>query len=528
MSRTVDIERPLSEPEPPQAGGPGHSEALRAALAAAGEAVPADAHVRLLLNSVDLRRRRSPVRRLRIAISSAGYRGWAPSAAPARGDVLIVGAGPAGTFAALEAVALGLRPIIVERGKPVRPRRADLQSLTTRGELQSDSNYCFGEGGAGTFSDGKLYTRVKDKAGVRQVLETLVHFGAPARILSDAHPHVGSNRLPPVLVALREWLEAQGAEYHWETRVERLIVEHGRVVGVGCAGGAELRGAAVLLCTGHSATDIYQMVVDQGVATEVKSFAVGVRVEHPQGWLDARQHRGVECAASLPAASYSLACQVDGLGVYSFCMCPGGYIVPAATDPGALVVNGMSLAKRGSPFANSGLVVTVDPAAMRAWAQAEGQALDDPLLGLAFRRHIETAGYRLGGGDFVAPAQRVTDVLAERLSSSLPETSYRRGVVAAPVLSMFPAGLAEALRQALPLLDAKLPGLLSEQGVFVGCETRTSSPLRIGRGADRASLSHPGLYPVGEGAGYAGGIVSAAIDGIESLRAAAAAGTGGG
>jgi uncharacterized protein len=521
MIRTLDIERPLAEPEPPAADAPEHQAALRSALLASGEQVPSGAHLRLLLNSVDLRRRRSPVRRLRIAISTIKYTPWQPTAVPAKGNVLIVGAGPAGTFAALEAVARGLRPIIVERGKPVRPRRADLQSLTARGALQPDSNYCFGEGGAGTFSDGKLYTRVKDKEGVRQVLETLVHFGAPARILSDAHPHVGSNRLPPVLVALREWLQAHGAEYRWDTRVERLIVEAGRVVGVRCAGGDELRASAVLLCTGHSATDIYQMVVDQDVATEVKSFAVGVRAEHAQDWLDARQHRGVDSAASLPAASYSVACKALGLGVYSFCMCPGGYIVPAATEPGALVVNGMSLAKRGSPFANSGLVVTVDPLAMQAWALDRELDPEDPLLGMVYRQHIEAEGYRLGGGDFVAPAQRITDVYDQRLSRDLPETSYRRGTRSAPVLSMFPTDIAEALRQALPLLDQKLPGFFSNNGVFVGCETRTSSPVRICRGRDRMSPSHPGLYPVGEGAGYAGGIVSAAIDGINSLRAAA-------
>jgi uncharacterized protein len=510
MAELVDLFVPLAD-----AGRPLPELAARALGRPVGEL----GEVALVRRSLDARKGRPLGYNLRLAIGGPPPAPAVASAPPAswpagrpRPRVVIIGAGPAGTFAALRLAEAGIAATILERGKPVQPRRHDLAALT-RGRLDQDSNYCFGEGGAGTYSDGKLYTRSKDRAGVARVLGDLVRFGAPANIAVEARPHVGSNRLPKVLTALREQLERQGVCYRFGSDAAGLRVERGRLVAVRLRGGDELPADAVVLALGHSARPSYQWLVDAGVAVERKDLAVGVRLEHPQPLIDRIQYGAHAGHPALPPAFYELHGSGAGRAVYSFCMCPGGWIVPAATEPDGVVVNGMSLSRRDSPFANAGLVVEVRAADF-------GPAADGPLAGVAFQRRIEQAAFALGGGAFRAPAQRLADFLAGRASTSLPRTSYRPGVAAAPIADMFPPPVAEALRAGLEGLVRRFPGFLHADAVLVGAETRTSAPVRIPR--DPASLEAPGfprLYPVGEGAGYAGGIVSAALDGA---RAAAA------
>jgi len=415
-----------------------------------------------------------------------------------------VGSGPAGTFAALRLLEGGLLPTVVELGKPVQPRRYDLARLT-RGQLEPDSNYCFGEGGAGTFSDGKLYTRAKDRSGVERLLETLVRFGARADILVEARPHIGSNRLPRLLLALRAHLEGAGVRYRWCDPVTDLLLVRGRVAGVRLRSGAELPADAVVLAVGHSARPMYELAARLGIAGRPKPFAVGARVEHPQPLIDEIQYGGWAGHPRLPAAFYHLTAQIGPRGVYSFCMCPGGWIVPSATEPGGLVTNGMSLSRRDSPFANAALVVTVDQ---------EDFGGDDLLAGVRLQRQIETAAFALGGGGYRAPAQRLDDFLAGRKSADVPSTSYRPGVLPGDVAVALPPAIVSALRGALVEWGRRLPGFVTREAVLVGVETRTSAPVRLDRDPRTLeSPSHPGLYPCGEGAGYAGGIVSAALDG---------------
>jgi uncharacterized protein len=410
-----------------------------------------------------------------------------------------------------------VRSTILERGKPVQPRRKDLAQLQ-RGHLDPSSNYCFGEGGAGTYSDGKLYTRAKDRAGVAAVLSDLVRFGAPGEIEIESRPHVGSNRLPKVLTALRAHLEGAGVEYAFETELAGLRVEGGRVRGVRLAGGGELPADVVVLAVGHSARSVYEGALAGGVALERKDLAVGVRIEHPQPVIDALQYGKAAGHPRLPPALYELAAQGQGRGVYSFCMCPGGWIVPAATEPEGVVVNGMSLSKRDSPFANAGMVVAIGAADF-------GPAAAGPLAGVAFQRQIEEAAFRVGGGAFRAPAQRLADFLAGRASTSLPRTSYRPGVTAARLEEVFPAFVAEAMKEGLATLARRMPGFLHPDAVLVATETRTSAPVRMPRDPRTLeSVSVAGLYPVGEGAGYAGGIVSAALDGARAAEAILARG----
>ena len=432
---------------------------------------------------------------------------------PAR--VVIVGSGPAGLFCAYELARHGIASRIVDRGKRVQPRRRDIALLNREGKVDADSNYCFGEGGAGTYSDGKLYTRAHKRGSVRDVLEILALHGAPTAILEDARPHIGSNRLPKVVTMLRERLEQVGVELHFEAKLERIVVDgqgaDRKVSAVELADGRSFEADAVVLATGHSARDVYQMLHEMSVVLEPKPFAMGVRVEHPQSLINKIQYGRDVGHPALPSAYYRLAATVEDRGVFSFCMCPGGWIVPATTEAGAQVVNGMSLSKRDSPFANSGIVTAIEPA---DW-QAHG--FEGPLGGVHFQQQVERAAYAAGGGALRAPATMMKDFLARRGSSVAPKSSYRPGLTATSldeVLDCTGLRISSHIRGGLDAFARRMPGFLSDDAVLLGVESRTSSPIRIPR--DSETLESPdvrGLYPSGEGAGYAGGIVSAALDG---------------
>lgn len=443
------------------------------------------------------------------AISRAPHRGERP---------IIVGTGPAGLFAALTLAERGVPSILLDRGKQLSERHLDVRRFRRKGELDPESNLCFGEGGAGTYSDGKLYTR-KHHPLVRHVYERLVAFGGTRDILTAAHPHIGTNRLYAILEALRAWLIDRGVEVRFQARVERLLLEHGAACGVVLAGGEELRGAPVILAMGHSARETYRELAAQGVALLPKPFAIGARVEHPQALIDEVQLGPVRRAPGVEAAEYFLSCRVGARGVYSFCMCPGGFIIPTPTELDHLNVNGMSNSNRGSPWANAALVVTVEPADF--WIEAPGDlAAHGALAGIEFQREWEARAYRLGGGGYRAPAQRLADFVAGRPSADLPQrVSYRPGLTPAELRGALPGPVVEALRAGARQLDRSLHGFLTNEAVLVGVETTTSTPVRILRGPDRQSPSVPGLYPTGEGAGWAGGIVSSAIDGVETARA---------
>jgi uncharacterized FAD-dependent dehydrogenase len=518
---TLDVVLPLALSET--------EEAIRAAAASRlGVPVGRIGGVRLLKHSLDARKRDLKVH-LRVEVSldhplppPAPIRRSYPVADARAPVVVIVGSGPGGLFAALRCLELGLRPIVLERGKDASSRRFDLAPILRQGKVDPESNYCFGEGGAGTFSDGKLYTRATKRGPVREVYETLVAHGAPERILVDAHPHIGSNLLPNVVKALRESIRAAGGEVRFQARVADLVREEdgGRIRGVRLADGEEIRAEAVVLATGHSARDIYRLLAARGLRMEPKPFAVGVRIEHPQALIDSLQYHfplGTERPRLLPAARYQLATKIRDRGVHSFCMCPGGFIVPASTADDQVVVNGMSLSRRDSPFANSGLVVTVEPEDTAPFRVAHGV-----LAGIAFQESLEHAAKREGGGGQSAPAQRVADFLRGRASRDLPETSYFPGVRPARLDELLPGWIVGRMREGLSLFGRQMRGYLDAEALLVGFETRTSSPVRIPRDPD--SLQHPeaaGLYPCGEGAGYAGGIVSAALDGRRCAEAAA-------
>jgi len=443
-----------------------------------------------------------------------------PAEAP---SVLIIGCGPAGLFAAITLIRLGKKPIILERGKDVSARRFDLKPINCDGIIPEDSNYCFGEGGAGAFSDGKLFTRAKKRGPVQDVYQCFVAHGAPEQILIDAHPHIGSNKLPNVVRSMRESIIAAGGEVHFQTRMNGILrsADGKKIRGVRCADGREFLADALILATGHSARDVYRLLKEEQLLLERKAFAVGVRIEHPQALIDSAQyhlHRDETRPENLPAARYSLATKIGDRGVFSFCMCPGGFIVPAATENDEVVVNGMSLSRRNSPFANSGFVVAVEPEDCISFEKEHGV-----LSGMAYQKALEVASSIAGGGRQKAPAQRVTDFLRDRISRDLPHTSYHPGINSVNLGRLLPGAVSVRMKEALGYFDNKLRGFAGEEALLIGCETRTSSPVRIPRLPE--NLQHPeleGLYPCGEGAGYAGGIVSAALDGMRCAQAAAA------
>lgn len=431
--------------------------------------------------------------------------------------VLIVGAGPAGLFAALKLIEAGIKPIIIERGKDVRARRRDLAALNKEGIINPESNYCFGEGGAGTYSDGKLYTRSNKRGDINRILQLFVHFGAPESILYDAHPHIGTNKLPHIITAMRQTIEDCGGQILFETKLTNFHFDKNEVEYIVTANGEKIKADAYILATGHSARDIFELLQQKKILIEAKPFALGVRIEHPQSLIDNIQYHCPTRGEHLPPASYSLVHQVNERGVFSFCMCPGGIIAPASTAPGELVVNGWSPSKRNNPFANSGMVVQVEPQdaikslkAANKWENLES----NPLLMMYFQQMVEQKAYAAGGGQFVAPAQRLVDFTQKKISSSLPQNSYLPGLQSCNLNTVLPPFIYESLAGGFKAFGKKLKGYYTNDAIVVATESRTSSPVRIPR--DAATLHHPqlkNLYPCAEGAGYAGGIVSAAMDG---------------
>ncbi|GCD77067.1 FAD-dependent dehydrogenase [Thermaurantimonas aggregans] len=422
--------------------------------------------------------------------------------------VLIVGLGPAGMFAALRLIELGVKPVVLERGYDVRTRRRDLKAVNRDHIVNPDSNYCFGEGGAGTYSDGKLYTRSTKRGDVRRIYDLLVHHGANPFIRVDAHPHIGTNKLPGVVQAIRERILEHGGEIYFGTRVVDFVLQGGRVTGVVTRDGAVIEGDALILATGHSARDIFELLQRKQISLELKPFALGVRVEHPQALIDHIQYHGMERGEHLPAARYKLVHQVAGRGVYSFCMCPGGFIVPAATAQEEIVVNGMSPSKRDSRFANSGIVVEILPDDVAEFKK------DGPLAALRFQQMVERRVWEAGGKTQSAPAQRLIDFINGKVSTSLPECSYIPGLTPVNMHEVLPEFVSFRLKEGFKAFGRKMKGYLNEEAQIVATESRTSSPVKIPRNPE--TLMHPevgGLFPAGEGGGYAGGIVSAAMDG---------------
>lgn len=424
--------------------------------------------------------------------------------------VIVVGSGPAGMFASLRLLMEGFRPVVLERGRDVHSRKSDVAALCQKSTVAPDSNYCFGEGGAGTFSDGKLFTRSTKRGDIREVLSQLVEFGADPSILVDAHPHIGSDRLPRIVEAIRNCITDHGGEYHFGERVTDLIQknEGGRKSWkVVCAGGSVYEARNVILATGHSAKDIYRLFASKGWPLEAKGFALGVRVEHPQSLINKIQYHG-RYQPYMPAAEYSLVEQVDGRGVFSFCMCPGGILVPSATEQGEVVLNGMSNSMRNSRWANAGIVCSVEPGDVPEFDRYGVFSL------LEFQSSVERRMFGFSGS-MKAPAQRMTDFCRGKLSAGLPQSSYQPGTVSAPLLELLPETVARRLRAAFPLFDRKMKGFYTNDALLLATESRTSSPVRIPRDPETMCAEGlPGLYPCGEGAGYSGGIVSSALDGI--------------
>ena len=424
--------------------------------------------------------------------------------------VIVAGAGPAGMFAALTLLQKGLRPIVLERGKDVERRKRDMARLSTEGVLNPDSNYCYGEGGAGAFSDGKLYTRSSKRGDIRQVLHQLVAFGAKEDILIDAHPHIGTDRLPEIVKNIRQCIESHGGEYHFDAKV--TDIEPGRTEFTVRCGEKEFRARKVILATGHSARDIYELFQRKGWSLEAKGFALGVRVEHPQWQINQIRYHG-KYQPFMPTAEYSFVQQQEGRGVFSFCMCPGGILVPSSTEEETVVLNGMSNADRNSKWANAGVVVQIEPG-------DQPEQYQGPFALMDFQRDVERAMYRYAREHgahhpFTAPAQRMKDFCRGIVSADLPKTSYHPGVISAPLHELLPEHVAMRLRRAFPQVDRSMHGYYTNDALLLGVESRTSSPVRLPRNPE--TLEHvdvPGLYPCGEGAGYAGGIVSSALDGI--------------
>ncbi len=445
----------------------------------------------------------------------------------AKHSVIIIGAGSAGLFAALMLIENGIKPIILERGKDVRSRRRDLAILNKQGIINTESNYCFGEGGAGTYSDGKLYTRSNKRGKLNRILNLFVQFGADEKILYESHPHIGTNKLPDIITAMRKQIEDCGGEFFFDKKVTDFKIDKSEINAVITKDGNCFNADAYILATGHSARDIFILLHEKKIQIEQKPFALGVRVEHPQSLIDSIQYHCNPRSEYLPPASYSFVEQIKNKGVFSFCMCPGGIIAPAATGNDELVVNGWSPSKRNNPFANSGVVVQVEEKDVLSYFKKENSEIQNPenlkmhpLLYMYFQQTIERKAYTAGGGNFIAPAQRMTDFCNNKISASLPKCSYLPGVSSADLKNVLPFFIYSSLQKAFEAFGKKRKGYFTNEAIVVATESRTSSPVRIPRNAD--SLHHPqikNLYPCGEGAGYAGGIVSAAMDGEKVVAA---------
>ena len=474
-------------------------------------------HVELLKRSIDARKKDIKYN-LKVAVyvgeefkPAADY--FNPSKVHDKPEVAIIGAGPAGLFAALYALELGVKPVIFERGKDVRARRRDLKAIHQNQEVNAESNYCFGEGGAGTYSDGKLYTRSKKRGNVKRALEWFVHFGADQDILVDAHPHIGTNKLPQIIQEMRECILEHGGEVHFESKLTDILVESGHLKSIEINGREKRDFSNLILATGHSARDIFELLHQRKIKIEAKPFALGVRVEHSQELIDTVQYHGEKSGDDLPPAAYSLVTQAKGLGVYSFCMCPGGIIAPCATNQEEVVTNGWSPSKRNNPYANSGVVVQIGPFDIdKNW---DG----DPMVCLDYQKKVERDCWIAGGKTQRVPAQRMQDFIDGKVSTSLPETSYQPGLVSVDLNKILPELIASRLKLAFKDFGKKMNGYVSNLAVLHAPESRTSSPIQIPR--DPESLEHVeviGLYPCGEGAGYAGGIISAAFDGMKCIE----------
>ncbi len=485
-----------------------------------------DQFFRIEKRSVDARQKRVKVN-LNISVDERPikqeYVEYQPSEHDVSGSksVIIVGAGPAGLFAALKAIELGYKPIILERGKDVRSRRRDIATINKEHLVNPESNYCFGEGGAGTYSDGKLYTRSKKRGSVRRIFEILVAHGTTEGIFYESHPHIGTNKLPKIVSALRETILEHGGEVHFDSKVVEFLFNYDQISGVKLENGDVIESDIVVLATGHSARDIFRLCQKQNIKIEAKPFALGVRVEHPQEIIDQIQYHCQTRGEYLPASSYSLVHQTNfhGVqrGVFSFCMCPGGFIVPAATSPGEIVVNGMSPSRRNSRYANSGIVAAVELEDIPEYLQF------GDLAAMQFQQEVEQKAWHFGGQSQCAPAQRLVDFIEDRISTDLPETSYQPGVRSIDMKDVLPPIISSRLKDSFKAFDRKMKGYLTNEAQIVGVESRTSSPVRIPRDPD--TLEHveiKGLFPCGEGAGYAGGIVSAAIDGERVMSMAIA------
>lgn len=500
----------------------GNSLALKLFLAKnSGISVDEIEHVEILKRSVDARQKQVKINlKVRIYINEKfkeqqlqlpSYKNVISAE-----EILIIGAGPAGLFAALHCIELGKKPIVLERGKDVRARRRDLKKLNIEHIVDPDSNYCFGEGGAGTYSDGKLYTRSKKRGDVNRILELFVAFGATKQILVEAHPHIGTNKLPAIIQEMTKTIREFGGEVRFNSRVEDIHLQGNKISGVSLQGGTNISAKKLILATGHSARDIFELLHRKKIFIEAKPFALGVRVEHPQALIDKIQYHTDDRGEFLPPSAYSLVKQVEGRGVYSFCMCPGGIIAPCATSPGEIVTNGWSPSRRDQPTANSGIVVEVWPEDYKIYG-------DSPLAAMRFQQQIEKNCWIAGGKTQTAPAQRLVDFSNGKISGDLPVTSYKPGIASVELGEVLPDFIYRTLQKGFQEFGKSMKGYFTNEAVVHATESRTSSPVRIPR--DRETLEHvqiAGLYPCGEGAGYAGGIISAAIDGEKCAEKAVA------